>query len=480
MFQTLRSRLILSQILPLLIIIPVMASILTYILESQVLLPNMVRNLAGDARLLAEVSRANYELWGDPYYFELVLRQVQLEPAIEAMFIDPDGRVLYASYTIDVSGNTPGIESGAGTAEEIIGLGSALKGREVVVSHYSILRLNHILIDVLEPVFDPRQQVIGIVRLTYHLNTGDEMFAQSRTLLVGVSVLGLLAAALIGSLLAINIGRPVQQVTRAINDLASGQRHENLVEQGPEEMRAQVRAVNLLVERLHSLEDARRQLLANLVHELGRPLGALRSAIHALSKGAANDPQLLDELRSGMEDEAGRMQHILDDLAHLYDQVLGTLELKREPIALGEWLPSILRSWQEAAQEKRLAWRLDLPPDLPMIYIDPVRMAQVVGNLVSNAIKYTPAGRSMTISAGRQENEAWILVSDTGPGITPEEQLRIFEPFYRGDQGRRIKQGMGLGLSIARDLAIAHGGRIELESTPGLGSKFTVWIPISK
>ena len=135
-------------------------------------------------------------------------------------------------------------------------------------------------------------------------------------------------------------------------------------------------------------------------------------------------------------------------------------------------------AWRQAAQEKRLAWEEQIPGNLPTILADPVRLGQVIGNLVSNAVRYTPAGKSVTISAGVQGQEVWIKVSDTGAGIPVEEQGVIFSPFYRGDQGRRIKQGMGLGLSIARDLAVAHGGRIQVESAPGQGSQFTLWIPI--
>ena len=141
------------------------------------------------------------------------------------------------------------------------------------------------------------------------------------------------------------------------------------------------------------MELARRQLLANLVHELGRPLGALRSAIHALSKGAADDPQLLYDLTTGMDEETARLQHVLEDLAHLHDQVLGTLEMNLKPIDLSEWLPRMLLPWQEAALEKKLEWRAEIPADLPTVQADPVRLAQIVGNLASNAVKYTPPGQ---------------------------------------------------------------------------------------
>jgi two-component system, OmpR family, sensor histidine kinase BaeS len=205
----------------------------------------------------------------------------------------------------------------------------------------------------------------------------------------------------------------------------------------------------------------------------------LRSAIHALSKGAASDPQLLQDLTTGMDEETRRMQELLQDLAHLYDQALGGLELNLQPISMGEWLPGVLAPWEAEAREKHLEWALNLPAGLPTLSIDPSRMAQVVGNLLNNAIKYTPSGGQVAISAGTGQGDFWFAVSDTGIGIPPAEQEKVFTPFYRGDQGRRIKQGMGLGLSIASDLALAHGGRIELTSTPGSGSIFTLIIPLS-
>jgi two-component system sensor histidine kinase BaeS len=277
--------------------------------------------------------------------------------------------------------------------------------------------------------------------------------------------------------LAFNIGRPIRQVTQAIHSLAGGERSDVLVEQGPVEIRDLVREVNVLVTRLHSLEQARRQLLANLVHELGRPLGALRSAIQALARGAGEDPQLLQDLTSGMDEEAARLQDILNDLAHLHDQVLGSLELKREPVALSDWLPRVLLPWGEAAAEKHLDWQIEIPDNLPAAQIDQVRFAQVIGNLASNAVKFTPPGGKVHISVGQKEAELWIEFKDSGPGIPAGEQGKIFQPFFQGSQGRRIRDGMGLGLSIAHDLSSAHEGRITIESAPDEGSTFTAWIP---
>jgi len=229
---------------------------------------------------------------------------------------------------------------------------------------------------------------------------------------------------------------------------------------------------------LHSLETSRRQLLANIVHELGRPLGALRSAIHALSKGAADDPALLADLTRGMDDETFRLQYLLDELANLYDNTTGSLELDRQPVETARWLRDVLIPWQAAALEKHLAWQEEFPDDLPSISVDAQRMAQVLGNLASNAIKYTPSGGIVKVSAGVDEGRFWLKVNDTGAGVRADEREKIFLPFYRGDTGRRIKQGMGLGLTIASELVSAHGGQLSVESTPGKGSVFTVTLAL--
>jgi len=174
-----------------------------------------------------------------------------------------------------------------------------------------------------------------------------------------------------------------------------------------------------------------------------------------------------------------RLDRLLDDLAELHDRVLGPLELDRQPLALGQWLPPVLATWREAALQKGLSWQLAIDPALPTVSADGDRLAQAVGNLLSNAVKYTPPGGRLCVEAGSDPGWAWLRVSDSGPGIPPEEQERIFDPFYRNPHGRRFPQGMGLGLTIARDLVAAHGGRLEVASGPGQGSCFTIHLPLT-
>jgi two-component system sensor histidine kinase BaeS len=471
MFRSLRARLMLSHALPLLVIIPIIGIALTNLIERRVLIPSLARALMTNAVLLANVTGDETGLWTNSSYAEYYLTHLRHDISARVQLLSTSGQLLASS--------DPTETSLLGVTFDYAGVAQARAGQVASYTYYNIGSTSEV-IDVFVPVVNQSQQLIGILRMSYIYQTLYTEFARSRYVIIAILAGGLLVGTILGWSLALNLSRPIRQVTQAINDLALGSRQTKVEETGPEEIQLLARSFNSLNERLRSLEKARRQLLANLVHELGRPLGALRSAIQALAGGAGKDPQLLADLTTGMDDEAARLQHLLEDLAHLHDQVLGTLELEYQPLSTSDWLPKVIRPWQEAAQEKNLLWQVDIPAALPEISADPLRLASAVENLVGNAIKYTRSGGKISISAGATEDELWIGVEDSGVGILPEEHEKIFEPFFRGTQGRRIKQGMGLGLSIARDLVEAHGGKISLESEPGKGSQFVIHLPLSK
>jgi two-component system, OmpR family, sensor histidine kinase BaeS len=442
MFRSIRSRLILSQVIPLLVIIPFMGVALVKLIETRVLLPSLSRALMNNAVLLANVAGNEQDLWTNPAYAEYYLTHLRQNISAQVMFLTPGGQLMASSDPTDV-----GL---LGLIFDVEGVAQARAG-QVASYIYSNISSPSEVIDVFVPVINENQQMVGILRMSYTYNTINSELLQSRYVIFGILAVGLLVGIILGWSLALNLSRPIRQVTQAINDLAHGNRQAAVVAHGPEEIQLLAQSFNSLSERLSSLEKARRQLLANLVHELGRPLGAIRSAIQALAGGAGDDPQLLQDLTTGMDDQAARLQHLLDDLAHLNEQVLGTLELDYQPVSLSDWLPKLLRPWQDAAQNKHLHWQIDIPPDLPVISIDPVRMASAVENLVSNAIKYTHPGGEVSVSTKVEGADILIRVSDNGSGVGVDEQQKIFEPFYRGNQRKRFKQGMGLGLTIARD-----------------------------
>lgn len=468
MFKTLRTRLILSQILPTLIVVPLMGVLLVYVLETQILRPALTREILGETRILAEVAYFQPEIWQDPAAAQQILSQTRQQRPSRVMILDARGAILAST--------DEGDQKRIGQVLNLPGLDDVRAGESVSYTNYS-QALQGKAIDVLTPVYDDAGEFVGVIRITYRFATIAEALMQLRYLIGGVLLFGLVGGTLLGYVLAVNLNEPIRHVTNTMYDLARGDFRKPLPEQGPEEIRLQLRAVNYLVERLHDLEMARKQLLANIVHELGRPLGALRVGMQALTRGAKDDPELRDELLEGMDLEMERLQYLLEELAHLHDQVLGTLELNVQPVELSLWLPKVLSPWREAAKEKKQAWHMTIPSDLPPIQVDSQRLAQAIGNLVSNAIKYTPVGGSITLTAGSSQQETWIQVSDSGPGMSTEEQARIFEPFFRGGERQRIKQGMGLGLSIAHNLVLAHNGRIEVESAVNRGSEFTIWLP---
>jgi len=468
MLKSLRIRLILSHTLPLVIIIPLVGIALIYLLETQVLYPELSKQLMGDAQFIAAVLKNQTPVLSNPNLAQEFIVRMNPHPDTYVMLLDPGGHLLAST--------DPNDTTRIGQVIQKPGLDEALGG--VATSHIDYSPMMHSeAVDVFTPILTTSHTLVGVVRMTYQLAGIYHQFVIFRIITAGILGVGLVLGILMGLILALNINRPIQRTTQLINNLAQGDLSKQLEEQGPEEIQRLLQSVNRLAARLHEQEQNRKKLLSNLVHELGRPLGALRTGISALIKGAGKDPQVLDEYLQGMDDETLRLQRLLEDLAHLQEQILGTLELKRQPIHVDDWLPRVLQTWKVNAQQKNLGWSLKIPENLPAIYADPDRLAQAVGNLISNAIKFTPGGGSITVSAGVKGQNIWIQIRDTGSGIPPEDMERIFEPFYRGHQAGRIPQGMGLGLGITRELVTAHGGKLQVESKVGEGSEFTIWLP---
>jgi two-component system sensor histidine kinase BaeS len=465
MFRTLRSRLILSHILPLLLVVPLVGVGLIYILETQLALADLSQELADHGELSADLARDEPAIWSDAGAAQQFVSWYAVRSHSQIMLLDYRGNLLASSSPGDIS---------------LVGQPMSLPDLQRVLSGGQQIHISHIqtteVVQVLVPVVDKNEKIIGVVHLSQRLSEARNQFSRLRNIIIGALAVELVLAALLGLILALRLGNSLQRVTNAIQGVAQGRQWNTLPEEGPEEIRTLLQAFNSLINRLRVMEEARRHLLANLVHELGRPIGAIQSGLQALLSGAEQNPELRRELLEGMDTQVQRMRPLLDSLTDLHGQVLGTLELDFQPVALSEWLPRTVSPWRQAAHDKGLYWQIEIPDSLPVLAIDADRMAQVLGNLLSNAIKYTPDG-TISVEASTQAEQVVIAVGDTGIGITPSEQKRIFEPFYRSRRDKRFPQGMGLGLSIARDLVAAHGGHLAVESTPGEGSRFIVRLP---
>ena len=248
---------------------------------------------------------------------------------------------------------------------------------------------------------------------------------------------------------------------------------------------------NEMLDRIQKLFTAQERLVADVSHELRTPLTTVQGNIDLLqrvlrSNGA--NPSLthevsaiLPEILNEVEDETKRMNNMIRDLLLLAQADSGVLQLKMEAVELDTLLLDVYRQSRKVAERTKGAGALDMRighEDQALVWGDPERLRQVLVNFTDNAIKYTPSGGTITLSLENQKNWVKVTVADTGIGIKAEDREMIFERFYRTDKARsREMGGSGLGLSIARWIAQAHNGKITVESTVGVGSTFTLWLP---
>lgn len=230
---------------------------------------------------------------------------------------------------------------------------------------------------------------------------------------------------------------------------------------------------------LRRLERVRRDFVANISHEFKTPLTAIQGFAETLLSGALEDRENHQRFLEIIRDQARRLARLTDDLLKLSQIESERFELELRSVDLAELIDGCMETTRLRAEPKQLTLAVECPVDLPRARGDPARLAEVLQNLLDNAVQYTPPGGRITVRAATADGQVVITVSDTGIGIPEAEQQRIFERFYRVDAARsREAGGTGLGLSIARHIVEAHGGRIWIESTVGKGSDFHFSIPV--
>jgi two-component system phosphate regulon sensor histidine kinase PhoR len=230
---------------------------------------------------------------------------------------------------------------------------------------------------------------------------------------------------------------------------------------------------------LRKLERVRRDFVANVSHEFKTPLTAIQGFAETLLAGAIDDPQNRIRFLQIILEHSRRLARLTDDLLELSKMDADRIDLEVDRLSVSQFVQSCLETTQRAAAEKNLHVSVNLHGALPDIAADRRRLAEVLQNLLDNAVQYTPSGGRIVVSASSEGNEVTFTVSDTGIGIPQVDQPRIFERFYRVDVARsREVGGTGLGLSIAKHLVEAHRGRIWVESEVGQGSKFHFSVPV--
>jgi signal transduction histidine kinase len=280
-------------------------------------------------------------------------------------------------------------------------------------------------------------------------------------------------ALLLGIVLTRGLTRPIRTLITATQALAQGKHSQSIPVRSRDELGQLTQSFNQMSSNLTRAENARRQMTADVAHDLRTPLTVLGAYVEGMNEGVL---QPTPERFAAMQTEVNHLSHLVDDLMTLARADAGEIRLNRQRTELSELLKRVLTTHTLPARERGVALSCHVAANTAALNLDVERMAQVLGNLVSNAIRHTAAGGCIDLSAACGDNGATLIrVKDTGEGIRPDALPFVFDRFYRGDAARMLNSGeAGLGLAIAKSLVEAHGGTISVESRIGVGSVFTI------
>jgi two-component system sensor histidine kinase ResE len=292
------------------------------------------------------------------------------------------------------------------------------------------------------------------------------------------------AALLLSLVLAFGVSRwiadPLQRIVSASQHVPIAETRP-VPEKGPQEVRELIGAFNAMVARVRASQESQRNFVANVSHELKTPLTSIQGFAQALLDGTARSPEERKQAAGIISQESERMYRMVLDLLELARWDAGNVDLHMARLDLPALMDSALKKFSLQARKQDVRLLVDVTPGVPAIYADGDRLAQVLTNLVENAIKNTAAGGQVSIQAYPGEGGLEIRVADTGRGIPASLLSRIFDRFYQADASRAggEQRGAGLGLAIVNEIVVAHGGRISVRSQEGVGTTFTVWLPQS-
>lgn len=318
-------------------------------------------------------------------------------------------------------------------------------------------------------VIAPREQFernpaeISFVRRTQRALTTAAIGAATVSLLLGV-------------VLSRTLTRPLRDLTAATRAIAQGDLTYKVRVRSRDEIGELASSFNLMSDELGRAQELRRQMTADIAHELRTPISVILGHVDALEEGVL---PASSETFGILREETGRLERLVEDLRTLSRADAGELTLTPRTVHPQTLLEQAIAAHRPLTLERGVTMHIEAVGDIPELNVDPDRMAQVLGNLLNNALRYSPQGGRITLRARSTNGEVELQVEDSGTGLPPEALDRIFDRFYRTDPSRqRESGGSGLGLPIARSILEMHGGRIWAESEPGKGTRIVIRLPV--
>ena len=295
--------------------------------------------------------------------------------------------------------------------------------------------------------------------------------------LVLTEAIVVLLGLVVGAVLSRRISRPVGRVAEAAGHIAAGDLGARVEVTAPGELGDLARSFNQMATALQRSDELRRNMTADVAHDLRTPLSVIRGKLEGILDGVypATEAHILPVL-----EETEVLTQLVEDLRLLALAEARQLQLERRPVDIGGLLRDAQVNFTPLAQDRGITVVLDLERGVPRVLADRQRISQVLGNLITNALRHTPAGGIVTLSAAAGDDWLTVAISDTGVGIPPDDMPYVFERFWRGEKSRsRESGGSGLGLAIAKELVALQGGTIAAESEPGKGATFRFALPLT-
>ncbi|MFC2060399.1 ATP-binding protein [Chloroflexota bacterium] len=290
-----------------------------------------------------------------------------------------------------------------------------------------------------------------------------------------VGLVAVAVALVIGLILTRQITRPIRALISGARHLTKGELSYRVKVKSRDEIGELADSFNIMASSLEKGEQSRRQLTADIAHELRTPLTVIEGTVDGIIDGVFKPDT--EHLRS-IKEQASLLTHLIGDLRDLSLAESGQLKLNLTSTDMVELVRRMVSNYEINVLEKNVRIKLEEATQIPEIRIDPVRMEQVISNLLTNAIRHTPSGGSITVTVKNDGGGLAILVADTGEGVAPEDLPHVFERFYRSGSSRSRKEGgTGLGLAIVKQMVEAHDGKVRVESKMDGGSTFSIWLP---
>ena len=326
--------------------------------------------------------------------------------------------------------------------------------------------------------------LFGYVELSGGLDFSSQSLATARKAILLAGIGAAVLAFIAGLLVSRSLAAPISDLTSAAGEMSAGDLSVRAPVRGQDEIGQLARQFNQMAARLETSfaelaaeRDALRRFIGDASHELRSPITALKSFNELLQGPAASDTSATGEFLAESAVQIARLEWITANLLNLSRMEAGLVDLDLRTQDVGELIELAAAPFRTAAQDKGVSWMVIAPqPPIPF-RCDRPRLEMALSNLLDNALKFTPAGGSVTIGADPAGDRLRIWVQDTGVGVAPSDQPHIFERFYRG-RGVADAPGSGLGLAIVQGVAQAHGGTVTVESQPGQGSRFTIDLPL--